>query len=245
MYDALTLQRMLRRPILMIYTDGQVIVRDGDWYGTAMLEPTDLCAILRLELQAGIENQQVTYATPIPDIGFGNGEGSYTLELSTPKGTLRRSFSAIERDYVTPAFRAPFDRLDDYLANLDLKPYWAAHFVFWAERLGKAPAFNGEDPNTYFWPDWLGQHSLATKLGNRPSGLIEPDEDFLNSYLRWDLGSRPNVGVFQSDGDYYGVVIRPLLPHESRIDFEPDVYATHGGASLEPVPFDQLPFACP
>lgn len=224
-------------PIQIIYADGQMLVARDGWYEMTQLSRDDLCRIYRRERQALTELVEPQYnGTPLPEFGFGNGEGSEVLLMSGPGGHVGHSFTTIEDDYLTAPWLAPMTWINQFAASRTFVPYWTDRVVLWIERLGWATDAQFDE-----WPGWRGEHTLSDLLGQRPSGTVEITGYDLHEAQRY-FTERPGAEVIISEGELFGVVLRPMLPHETRLDFEPD--HSWSGEGLGPVDVEDLPFSC-
>ena len=224
-------------PIQIIYADGQMLVARDGWYQMTQLSRDDLCRVYRRELQTlkGLVEPKYN-GTPLPEYGFNNGEGSEMLVLSAPGASSLYYFSTIEADYLTAAWRAPMTWINQFAVSRTFVPYTTDRVVLWIERLGRAT-----DTQLYEWPEWSGEHSLSDLLGQRPSGIVEITGDDLR-VARDYFTEQPDAEVLISAGELFGVVMRPMLPHETRLDFEPD--HSWSGQELWPEPLETMPFTC-
>lgn len=224
-------------PIQIIYADGQMLVARDGWYEMTQLSHDDLCWVYRRERQTLKGLGETKYnGTPLPESGFGNGEGGEVLLMSGPGGHFGHYFTTVEDDYLTAAWLAPMTWINQFAASRTFVPYWTDRVVLWIEHLGRATDAQYEE-----WPEWRGEHTLSALLGQRPSGTVEITGDDLR-VAGYYFTERPGAEVIISEGELFGVVMRPMLPHETRLNFESD--HSWSGEELGPAQYEDLPFTC-
>jgi TolB protein len=213
-------------PLLTIYTDGQVVVREGDREeGRTFLEATissdEMCHLLaQIQSSGFLEEIEPIYAFP-DDYQESMGGGEYIIQLNGPRPKLVNIYSGNVPYLVEPMAEA-FELISNYRPP-NLSVYQPSYVLLWVEEF---EAIEGSQP----WPESLPLADLWQDRVNPEVLIVGEWVEPVMALFEQRLSDR----VFVEDGQHYLVIARPLLPDETASDFP--VYAT--------TPVATMPFSC-
>jgi hypothetical protein len=231
------MQNAYTEPDLIIYADGQVIARQGDWFGQRQASPSEICGLIR-DFRAALRAPGERYLdVPLPEFGFGNGEPFVHL-LFSGEPVLSASMSVHEPPYMTKSALRPYDIALEYIASHDYQPYSSEAVLIWLEEVTRLTFTPVPDHFRLDWPEsGYGYPRIIATLGVPPTGPVIVEAATLGLP---DLTTHsPTISVFSEDGRSFLLMTRPILPHET---IEKVTSFQFGPG--QPLPLDQLPFQC-
>ncbi len=218
-------------PSLIIYTDGQVIVKVGSWeedfaFLSGQLPNEELCSLFaRLETTGYFDPIDMIYAFD-ETTQFSDGAGNYVIQVNGPI-TNSVGIYGPYRDYLVEEMAAAYQLISTYQPPTTLAPYVPERLLLWVEPT--------TDTELASLPEWPAEFPPLSELRSDPvnpkvvieGDLILPLMELFDYRMGWQ--------VFREGEKGYDVTLRPLLPHET-----PRLFSLYPG---RPVAFN-LPFAC-
>jgi TolB protein len=219
-------------PKLVIYTDGQVIVKDFTFL-SGQLSTDELCSLLsRLETTGYFEPIDMIYAFD-ETTEFSDGAGFYRIQVNGPINKTLDIYGPYI-DYLVDEIAAAYQLISTYEPPTTLAPFVPEHLLLWIE-----PLTEMEDPITDVevasLPDWPTELPPLSELRSDPISPKVVIEGELILPLMKLFSYRMTQQEFREGEIGYRVILRPLLPHEN-----PREFPSYGG---EAVAFN-LPFTC-
>lgn len=218
-------------PNLVIYTDGQVIVRIGSWeenfaFLSGQLSSDELCSLLgKLEATGYFNPIDMIYAFD-ETTQFSDGAGNYVIQVNGP---IDNNVGIYEHytDYLVDEIAAAYQLISTYQPPTALDPYVPERLLLWVE-----PTTDTDITNL---PEWPAEFPRLSELRADPTSskviiegdLILPLLELFHYQMDWQ--------VFREGETAYDVILRPLLPHET-----PRQFSMYPG---QPAIFN-LPFSC-
>jgi hypothetical protein len=228
-------------PDLIIYTDGQMLVKQNNWFQETKLSTQEMCGLHKQVEQALIYDGPTYNSTPLPKYGFDNGEPCAYISMSSDPNIIHcRSVMAFP--YLTNEARIPYVLMENFREEHEYIVYKSNKVVLWIERVQKPESHIDKrfPAGTLLWPETPDEMpSLGDLLGDREEGFILIQGE-LAADIQSAFGIEPILKIFEDEGESYVVIYRPLLPHgsvEQIANYEIDGY-------LSPIPLDKLPFTC-
>jgi hypothetical protein len=232
-------------PTLVVYADGQVIIRTRDWsYGytvlwhEARLTTDEVCQLFSRIDRAGFfdveggNNSFMREEDPIynlPDgLQIGDGAGVYIIQVNGTPSKQVDIYSELA-PFVVDEVRTVMELLQEY-QPAGLQPYQPEHILLWVES-GDTAWWLPPTPRATPWPWPTDYPSLGEAVRDSGVGAL-----LLNGSTATPLLDIQNgAGVVNENGSLYSIIVRPLLPHESPDSISPPPY--------RPSSYD-LPFEC-
>ncbi len=232
-------------PNLVLYSDGQVLFREGDFgfyedrsgytFKQVFLSPGQICSLLKSIADTGffeIEGDGFNWTSdPIYEfddsVEFSDGGPSYVIKVNGPTPKIVVIYYSY-LPYVIDEVAATYDLLNNYRIEKGT-PYKPDRVVLWIEEISSE---NVQEIQS--WPENLPLLSeLITSVNdNDYQGVLI--EDNVESLLQL-FDYRMKRIVFNEEDRIYMVAARPLLPHETVETFQ------RGSESVSEFP---LPFEC-
>lgn len=198
-------------PDLIIYGDGQIIIRDGTYrdsitFREAYLTPLEMCD-LRREIEAtGFLRKHDAFFT---EISGSMGGGNLIVQVENSYYSLYYS----DTPYLIEELASGVEIIQNYRPSQPLMPYSPTYLALWLE-IEEEPEATTPLP----WP--TGLPSLANLWSQRG----QEDAVFANRVIVEGEWIDPIVAlfsnqltqkVFQEENNVYSIIARPLLPHET------------------------------
>lgn len=221
-------------PSLVIYTDGQVILVEGEWqeryFRETAISPDEMCHLLaQLQDFGFFEAYDPIYAFD-ETTQYSDGVGSEIIHINGPL-SKRLVFYGPYKDYLIPPLKQSAEFVTKYRPATNTY-YMPERAVLWVETaIEPLP----ENAVVKPWPDTLPN---IMELWQDPiNSEILVEGDLVASMM--ELFDYRMTGEWFSDGGVlYHVILRPLLPNESPF---PQLWHYH---DYDPQSFN-LPFDCP
>ena len=221
-------------PNLVIYTDGQVILSEGEWRNRYFLEttisPDELCHLLaQLQGFGFFESYDPIYAFD-ETTEYSDGAGEVVIHVNGPLPN-RLIFYGPYREYLISPLKQSNEFINQYRPSTNTY-YMPERVVLWVET---ATDPQPENAAVKPWPD---NFPPITELWQDPiNGEVLIEGDLVAPMM--ELFDYHMAGEWFSDkGVVYHVILRPLLPNESPF---PQLWYYH---DYTPHSFN-LPFDCP
>ncbi|MCB8988156.1 MAG: PD40 domain-containing protein [Ardenticatenaceae bacterium] len=221
-------------PRLVIYTDGQMIFREGNWREEYFLEatvsPDEMCDLLAQLQEFGFfENYDPIYAFD-ETTEYSDGAGAGIIHVNGPL-SKRLTFYGPYEDYLIPPLKQSAEFISDYRPSVNTL-YMPERLVLWVEVASETLPENAiVNP----WPDTLPQ---ITDLWQDPiNGEVLVEGELVAPIMEL-FDYRMSNQWFSDEGVTYSVILRPLLPNETPFPqlWDYQDYAPHSF---------NLPFSCP
>lgn len=223
-------------PNLIIYTDGQLLRRQGSWFIESQVSVTDMCDVYsRLEELGFFQEESHVYnLTPTPDGGFPSGGPASAIEISGAPVTAHST--SPEDAYLVQNYLAAFDFVANYQFTNPYHNYWSDRLLLWIERVEENVPENTE----MAWPDWTFDTPLDELLAGRGKGFVFIQGKDIYQLQPYQMSS---VHVVSDNGNKYVVLSRSLLPHESPEQLSDEFLLTEW-QSMPVAAYAELPFTC-
>lgn len=221
-------------PNLVIYTDGQVILGEGDWqeryFRETAISPNEMCHLLdQLQDLGFFETYDPIYAFD-ETTEYSDGVGSDIIHINGPL-SKRLAFYRLYKDYLIPPLKQSAEFVTQYRPSTNTY-YMPDRVVLWVET---ATGSQPENTAVRLWPDTFPP---ITELWQDPiNGEVLVEGDLVAPMMEL-FDYRMSGEWFSDEGAVYHVILRPLLPNESPY---PQLWHYHD-YDLESF---NLPFDCP
>lgn len=207
-------------PFLIIYGDGQMIIREGDFrqytFVESQLIPGEMCQLRQQIAATGFLESHSEFFTQ-RDESAGGGQLSVQVE------NTYYSFYGGDVQYLVDDLANGYELIRDYRPIAPFVPYTPQYLVLWVEE-----AEPEGTESVALWPAQLPALSELWKNPEEPTVFVEGE---------WvvpifDLFDRHLTSKYFQEGDrVYRIIARPLLPHETPYHYP--VYLT--------LPLDYVP----
>lgn len=214
-------------PRLAIYVDGQVIIQSGDWGESRVLEAylsaTEVCELLANIEQAGFFNDIDPIYT-VDENSLGDGAPVYIIQVN---GQLNKQEEIYLRglEYTVQEISAAYQLVSNYYPVGALRAYQPAKVLLWIGEFSQdevSPSLVQEYPPEL--PPITELMKSRGEFGVLTEGQLA--RDF------WELADyRLKFMYFRVDGDLYGIIAWPILPHETSQSIAP---FPHGSVDVGP-----------
>ncbi len=181
-------------PNIILYEDGQLLIRSENWYMESTLSNFESCLFVRSI------NDAITYAegsnrykgTPPPEDEFFNGEPVVYID-SVSDNPTGLQYSIHEEELLSDAFLWPFSLIELDLANYSFKPYEGEYMVLWTQTFDvNYPRGTRNIEQIAFWPDrHPNLDNLLIEISN-PVMIVSGEEA---ADLMDELGHEPSLLV--------------------------------------------------
>ena len=192
-------------PALIIYGDGQFLLREGVYresiaFSETTLTPSEMC-ILRQQIEAtGFLEPPDEFFTQ-PRKGAGAGELIIQVENSV------YSFYGPQVQYLVKELARGVDLIENYRPAKPLTPYIPTYLRLWIEEVTPNPQLT-----PHLWPSNLPE--LEQLWSDRDQNIILVEGEWVEPIF--NLFSRQlTQKYFQEGNNVYSIIARPLLPHET------------------------------
>ncbi|MCA9884513.1 MAG: PD40 domain-containing protein [Anaerolineae bacterium] len=202
-------------PSIVIYTDGQVVMKVGSWeddftFLSGQLPPEELCSLLARVQSTGYFNPiDMIYAFD-ETTQFSDGAGNYVIQINGPINKMVGIYGPY-RDYLVDEIAAAYQLVSTYQPPTTISPYVPERLLLWVE-----PTATIELDSLPNWPDEI---TPLSELHSDPSShnvIIEGD---LVTPLMELFDYQMAQQIFHEGDQSYKVILRPLLPHETPYSF--------------------------
>lgn len=233
-------------PKLILYTDGQLIVKkedeNGVWFEETMLTTPQMCSLLVQIENSGFFNLEVDNsseagiptANPIykfdDSTQFSEGGPNYIMQVNGPHPRqIHIYYQYVE--YLSPEARRVFNFFNNYSPPSTLNDYHVQYLLLRIEEGLGYSVYETPAPTIQTWPadlpslEMLEKDKVETELS---AYLPQNSRDKISQVLvKSELvepifeafGSRLAYTLFQSEDSVYYVAARPFLPHETLNSF--------------------------
>jgi hypothetical protein len=213
-------------PDFVLYTDGELLVRDGKWYREAMLSQEQICTLLsNIEKTGFLDIEATGYEdkdnSPIYQFDettqYSDGDVNIIILVNGSK-PKRISIYKLYYEYLIDPVRKMDQLLMEYRLDGGARynPKWV---ILWIEQ-GKGLAASTDIPQA-----WLDDLPPLSEYWNRgePSQweegiqvvVEEENKSAVMQLFNYEMTGR----LFTEEGQEYYLIIRPLLPHETPLEF--------------------------
>lgn len=192
-------------PFLVIYADGQLLIRQGEWgeraFFEAQLTPNEMCALQqRIEATGFLEPHEEYY---IQREGS-DGAGSTIVQVED----TYYDFYAPDTQYLVADLANGLNLIRGYRPSTALVAYVPSYLILWIEPI----ELDEQDIPPTAWPTslpslaelWTDHSQPMFQVG---SNLVEP----IFSLFSHQLSEK----IFQEGNETYVIIARPILPHET------------------------------
>lgn len=192
-------------PLLVIYADGQLLIRQGEWgeraFFEAQLTPNEMCALQqRIEATGFLEPHEEYY---IQREGS-DGAGSAIVQVED----TYYNFYAPDTQYLVADLANGLNLIRGYRPSTPLVTYIPSYLILWIEPID----LDDQDTPPTAWPTnlpslaelWTDHSQPIFQVGD---GLVEP----IFSLFSHQLSEK----IFQEGNETYVMIARPILPHET------------------------------
>lgn len=235
-------------PDLVIYTDGQLLIRNfsdegsGDWFMETTLTISQICSLLSRIEQTGFFSIQGngTYEEYDPiyqfddSVMYSGGAPDYVIQINGERHKYVTIYRPYE-PYLIPEVRATLEIIRNIIrdySSTELTVYKAKYLLLWIEKGKGRAAYVTPVPTPQIWP--VEFPPLETLLRNENETQVFVEGDYVEPILSL-FGDRFTDKLFKAEGQTYYVIARPLLPHET-----PQQFSVYPYEDLE----FKLPFGC-
>lgn len=219
-------------PELVIYTDGQVLLQEGDWrnlyYLETFISSIEMCGLLEQLQDLGFfEVYDPQYAFD-ETTQYSDGAPEVAVQVH---GALSQSLFAYAPyiPYLVSPLKQSYDLIHNYRPFSNTY-YIPERIVLWVETSEALPE------NTLPWPDTL-PNILDLWKGPLNSEVVVEGE-FVASIMQL-FNYRITSQWFMDEGQAYQIILRPLLPNETPYPQLQYYLSQYGLQSFN------LPFDCP
>ncbi|MGB2895941.1 MAG: hypothetical protein WBB65_07250 [Anaerolineales bacterium] len=215
------LMYVLNEPIVLVYTDGQVLIKRENWFIEEWLDAPQLCSFydrLRLSIEAA-ELADRYSLSPTPEICIsGCGGPSFFLRMAGGEEYLSHSAAIGEIRYLSREYRLPLEIIGGFANSPTNQRYISDRVAIWFEhvkRVSDAPNF---EDFPLFWPEYPFTFlSLEPFIGDADAGFIL-FEGSSSLDLQHRFPNMPSMGLHRENDRDYVLILRPLLPHQGSED---------------------------
>jgi len=214
----LDLASFRHEPIVVIYTDGQALINQGNYFIEEWLSEAQLCSLYS-KLKQAMQTSRLAdryNENPTPEYCIsGCGEPGYTIQISGNDGAARQYLSVLEAPYLSRESLLPFEIIHDFATAQQGQRFISDRILIWFEnvrRTAQSPEFDGF---SLYWPEDPYQPGVALEpfIGDYSAGLV-----VITGSEALDLQDRfnnlPTVALHRESEQDYVLILRPLLPHE-------------------------------
>ena len=208
-------------PSLIIYGDGQFILREGIYresitFSEATLTPAEMCA-LRQQIEA------TGFLEPPEEFFTQSRESAGAGELIIQVENSVYSFYGPQAQYLVDNLERGIELIENYRPPKPLVFYTPIYLRLWIEK-----ATPNEQTMPIMWPSELPE--LEQLWSDRGQNIILVEGEWVEPIL--NLFSQQLTRKFFKEGDnVYAIIARPLLPHET-----PDHIGHYPGLPRDYVP---------
>ncbi|MEW5987642.1 MAG: hypothetical protein AB1791_13500 [Chloroflexota bacterium] len=205
---------------MVIYGDGQVLIKSGEWglrtFTEAQVTPAEMCRLRRQIESTGFLQPHTEYYT--------QREGSDGAPgIAIQVDDTYYSFYGPDVPHLVDDLAAGYRIIENYRPNAPLEPYTPTYLALWVEEVMPT-----EEDTPVPWPSELPPIAELWSDRERNTVIIDgewvlPIYELFSRHLSWR--------VFQEGDSYYGVIARPVLPHET-----PRNFPVYPGPPLDYVP---------
>jgi hypothetical protein len=227
--------KYLSAPEIVIYTDGQVVWKEGGFgSGSFLMESTiataEMCNLLAQFSDSGFFQETETIYAFDETTQFSEGASNYTIQINGPQLGYQRIYVPYA-PYLVESVATGFNLLLNY-RPANAQPYNPSRLVMSIYRVPTSADVSWVVPEP--WPDGLPTLAQLQPDSANYDMLIEGE---LMTTIMDVFGQNQlyNEHWYLVEGRLYNLIVRPLLPHETLENFSPSFQ--------EPVPIE-LPFAC-
>lgn len=191
-------------PFLIIYSDGQMIIREGDFrqytFVESQLTPSEMCQLRQQIASTG-------FLEPHTEFFIQRDESAGVGQLSVQVEDTYYSFYGGDVQYLVDDLASGYELIRDYRPIAPFVSYTPQYLVLWVEE-----AEPDETESITLWPAQLPLLSELWKNPEEPTVFVEGE---------WvvpifDLFERRLASKYFQEGDIvYRIIARPLLPHET------------------------------
>jgi hypothetical protein len=229
-------------PELILYTDGQLIVKkedeNGTWFEETTLTVSQMCSFLSQIEGVGFfelkSYDALNMDNPMYEFGditdLGEGGPSYIIQVN---GTTHNEIGIYYKyvPYLVPSARRVFKLFDSYSSPSKLTDYQPQYMLLRIEKGPGHSIFSTPEPTPQTWPSDLPTLDILErdKVETMASAYLRGDEASLVSQVLLQdeqarsvfeaFGNRLEYKLFQSGDSVYYVAARPFLPHETLNNF--------------------------
>ncbi len=225
----------LEMPNLVIYTDGQVILSEGEWRNRYFLEteisPDEMCHLLaQLQGFGFFESYDPIYAFD-ETTEYSDGAPNALIHVNGPLPKQQEFYSRY-LDYLILPLKTSYEFISQYQPSTTSTYYMPERVVLWVDTVTEPLP---ENVVVKPWPDTLPS---ITEIWQDPiNGEISVEGELIATIMEL-FDYRMTGEWFSDEGVVYHVILRPLLPNESPF---PQLWYYH---DYTPHSFN-LPFDCP
>lgn len=204
-------------PNIILYEDGQLLIRSGNWYMESTLSNYESCLFVK-SINDAISNAEESNrykGTPPPEEEFFNGEPVVYIN-SVANNHIGLRYSIHEEEILSDDFLWPFSLIELNLEKYSFKPYEGEYLILWIQTFDiNYPRGTRNIEQIAFWPDiHPSLDNLLIEISN-PVMIISGEEaaDLMN-----ELGHEPAITLHEStyiENKKFVILSRPLLPHEN------------------------------
>lgn len=221
-------------PSLVIYTDGQVILREGNWedfsFWETYISTDEMCSLLaQLQSFGFFEHYDPIYAFD-ETTEFSDGGPEGVIHVNGPHAESL-FFYGPYREYLISPLKQANEFISNYRPSATTR-YMPERVVLWIE---VAPDALPENAVVELWPDALPS---ITDLWQDPINGELLVEGELVTLLMELFDYRMTGKWIEDEGETFWIILRPLLPNETPY---PQLWYYHDYARQ----YFNLPFACP
>lgn len=217
----LDLAYVLHEPIVVIYTDGQALIKRENWFIEEWLSEPQLCS-LYTRLKDAIEASDLAdryNASPTPEYCIsGCGGPSLSLRIAGGEFSISHSASMGELKYLSSDATLPFQIIEDFAKTEQYQRFVSEQVAIWFEHVQRRYISFEFEGFPVYWPEYPYTYlALEPFIGDFEAGfiLVEGSE---SSELHNRFPNMPTVGLHRENNRDYVLILRPLLPHEGLED---------------------------
>jgi hypothetical protein len=231
--DGASFHGYLSAPEIVVYTDGQVVWKEGDFdSGFFLMESTisaaEMCNLLAQFRDSGFFQETETIYAFDETTQYSEGASNYTIQINGPPMGYQQIYQPYV-PYLIESVATGFNLLLNY-RPADARPYNPSHLVVLIYPMTTDAPWAEPEP-------WPAELPPLIQLWPDPSNYRVYIEGELVATITDVFGQNQlyNDHWYWVEDTLYYLIVRPLLPHETPDDFYP--------AFQSPVPIE-LPFTC-
>lgn len=215
-------------PSLVIYMDGQVLLRGGNYYLETFISSEEMCYLWgQLKSFGFFEEYDPLYAFD-ETTQYSDGAGVFVLHVNGPLTKQIFAYSDY-LNYLVPPLKQSYDFIENYRPFSNTS-YMPERIILWIEEI---PLPEGH--TVVAWPDTLP--AIKDLWADTLNGQVLIEGELVTPLM--ELFDSTTDNWFSDNNSTYFVIIRPLLPNENPL---PRLYFYNYTYDQQP---SNLPFDCP